>query len=372
MLWLLLPLVLYAFYLWTVTAFALRQPSASEGRPPGAPVRVLVPMRNEASNIEQCIRGLCSQQLWRNADVELLVIDDHSTDDSLQLADSALQSCPFPAQVLQLPEAFVGKKAALAYAILQQPEDAIILTTDADCTHPGNWIRTMASSFDAHTQVVCAPVRLVGNSVFAQWQELEFAGLMALTAGHIRMGFPSLANGANFSFRKAAYSAVEGYNAAREVASGDDMLLMHKIATQFGTDTVRFVDAPTATVYTPAEPTLRTFWHQRLRWVSKADAYTSFSTVVSQTLAWLGGSLPVIYSLLVVLVQLPLWLIGLAWTLKLLAELPLLVHGAWRYGRKKTLLWLPILQPVQAVYTLLIGPAGVLTRHYTWKDRRTR
>ncbi len=372
MLWLLLPLACYALYLWTVTAFALRRPALPQNRLPDAPVRVLVPMRNEADNIRACIDGLCQQQVWPKADVQLIVIDDHSTDDSRHLATTALEACPFPAQVLQLPEEYVGKKAALAYAILQQPEDAIILTTDADCTHPSDWIKTIASSFEAQTQVVCAPVRLIGSSVFAQWQQLEFSGLMALTAGHIRMGLPSLANGANFGFRKSAYTTVEGYNAAREVASGDDMLLMHKISAQFGAQAVQFVDAPKATVSTPAEPTLHAFWRQRLRWVSKADAYTSPATVFSQTLAWLGGSLPVIYSLLVLLLQLPLWLIGLAWGMKLLAELPLLCLGAWRYGRKQTLLWLPILQPIQAVYTLLIGPAGVLTRRYMWKDRRTR
>ena len=71
---------------------------AAPATPPGTPISIIIPARNEASNIGALLNAI-EQQSYTRALIEIIVIDDHSTD---QTADIVRQ---FPGvRLLQLKE----------------------------------------------------------------------------------------------------------------------------------------------------------------------------------------------------------------------------------------------------------------------------
>jgi chlorobactene glucosyltransferase len=80
---------------------------------PAADITVIVPARDEARNIERCIRALSSQEYPKN-NLQIIVVDDHSRDQTAaivcQLAEhdsriKLIQSDPLPADWLGKPHA---------------------------------------------------------------------------------------------------------------------------------------------------------------------------------------------------------------------------------------------------------------------------
>ncbi len=118
---------------------SLRSHAAVEAAPPPrvAPeLSIIVPARNEARQIEQCVRSLLAQDYPH---FEVIVVDDRSHDDTAAIVsriaaeDSRLRLvCGEP-----LPPGWVGKPWALHQAA-QQARGEWLLFTDADTIHEPN------------------------------------------------------------------------------------------------------------------------------------------------------------------------------------------------------------------------------------------
>ena len=139
-------------------------------------VSVLVAARDEAENIAALLSDL-SQQTYEN--FEVIVVDDHSLDDTINIVKS------FP-NVILLQASQEGKKAAIAEAV-ETAKYSIILTTDADCRVGSSWIEKMTSPFvNKQVELVIGPVAFhKEESGFEKAQSLEFMSLIASGAGAI-------------------------------------------------------------------------------------------------------------------------------------------------------------------------------------------
>src|SRR5690606_4381794 len=102
-----------------------------------------------------------------------------------------------------------------------------------------------------------------------------YLGMMLLTGAAIRKGEPYLANGANLAYPKAVFEKVDGFSGVDHLASGDDMLLLQKIAKQFPKGAIHFAKSADCLMRTRAKNTLREFLSQRIRWASKSSAFRS-------------------------------------------------------------------------------------------------
>ncbi|MCE3281854.1 MAG: N-acetylglucosaminyltransferase, partial [Chitinophagaceae bacterium] len=162
------------------------------------------------------------------------------------------------------------KKKAIETAVPQAMGDWII-TTDADCDVESQWLK----SYDAYIQredsvFVAAPVKFINNgSLVSVFQCLDFLSLQGVTAAAVSADKHSMCNGANLAYKKSAFIEVNGFRGIDSVASGDDMLLMHKIRKRYP-GKLGYLFTPQAIVRTTPMPDWFSFFNQRIRWASKA------------------------------------------------------------------------------------------------------
>lgn len=243
-------------------------------------VAILIPARDEADRIEACLASVCAQT-WPKENLRIVVIDDHSRDDTAARARALLDGDP--RGLVLSSDAPPGKKSALTLGVHAVEAD-LILTTDADCRHHPDWIRTLAAPLLSGADVVAGPVLYTDRSTwFARVQALEFLGLVAVGAGLMGVGWPRLCNGANLGYRRERFFEAGGYTGNLSIASGDDEFLMQRIVYRHG-GRAEFVPFPAAVVTTDPAPTLTTFLRQRMRWASKGGRYENGAFVSFLTL----------------------------------------------------------------------------------------
>lgn len=366
---------LYAFVQWKILLGWRAVPTATVAKDfaPTTTVSIIIAARNESQHIEACLKSVF-QCHYPTDRFQVILIDDHSTDDT---ADRAVATAAqYPAIVFQLirqlPGIF-GKKQALKTGI-GQSNGTLILTTDADCIVPPNWIRHHVAMVEQHrAHVIAAPVIFrQKDTIFHAFQALDFVGLMGVTAAGINRQWWRMANGANLSYTRKAYDMVHGFDAIDHLASGDDILFMQKVA-QNQPESICFIKSNEATVVTEPPPNWRAFFQQRIRWGNKSGAYPEWriKAVLSVVFAFCWT----------ILINLGLSLWNPGAFLAILA-LQLLVKAIFDYivlrevtdfFYMRTLLryfWICFF--LHTVYIAVMGTAGLFLKKYTWKGRRVR
>ena len=239
-------------------------------------IAVVVPFRNEEQHLKKLLDGLC-QQDYPADKMELILVNDHSDDRSVEIVNSFLMGS-HSIRVVHLSEQLAGKKRALALGIETSSAD-IIVTTDADCIVSPTWISMINDSFQhpSHEMVVGAVKINSQSSLFSKIQTMEFASVIGSGAATLGFGLPTMCNGANLAFRKSAYDAVDGYEGNFNIASGDDEFLMRKIAEKYP-GKIAFLAEAESVVATEPQSTISAFLQQRIRWAGKWKSNSSNAT----------------------------------------------------------------------------------------------
>lgn len=240
-------------------------------------VSVIIPARNEAQHIAKILTDI-TDQLYPTALTEIIVVDDFSEDDTVEIAMRFAKDFN-QVRVLQLKDTMQNdpqhayKKRAIEYGISNAQGD-LILTTDADCRLQKHWLHSIVSFYEKEKcALIAAPVGFYNEQTrFQHFQALDFCGMQAITGASVNMKLYNMANGANLAFEKQAFDAVNGYKGIDQKASGDDVLLMYKVAEKYP-GKVRFLKNRVAIVLTYPMDTMSDFLQQRFRWTSKAGHY---------------------------------------------------------------------------------------------------
>ncbi|MGD0589980.1 MAG: glycosyltransferase [Bacteroidota bacterium] len=235
-------------------------------------ISVVVAARNEEKDIEKCLQSLLKQTYPTNS-YEIIIVDDGSTDKTASIVKSFSEHYA-NIHLLSLmfdSEQKIGRKPiALAKGIAQATGE-IILTTDADCLVPSQWIEIMVNHFEEGVVFVAGPVAERDSSTFfAKMEQLEFLGLITTAAGLIGSGRPIICNGANLAYRKDAFTAIDGFN--EKSSSNDDESLMNKMVHR-KIGKVVFAPEADGVVTTNSSNTVSTFFRQRIRWANKRGHY---------------------------------------------------------------------------------------------------
>lgn len=359
-----IPILLFAFGHGRVMHSAARNAGSSGNGPsegaehPG--VTILVAARNEEACIGSCIEALLAQDV----PCDILIVDDHSDDGTARIASSFGDLV----RLISL-EAGTGKKAAITEGVNHVRTEWVLLT-DADTIVPPTWLRAMRRCMVTDAGYIVGPVQISDNGTWLRRMiQLEWAGFMGIAAGAIGIGRPTSACGSSVAFRVEGFREVDGFAGVDHLTSGDDELLMQRIADQSRWN-VQFCTDRQAIVTADAPATVRDFLRQRVRWASKAGFYERGWLVVMNTGFWLFFLLLLVAT--VGAVRMPEWrfMTGVAWAVKIGAESTLLIQSLHFYGRLPLLAGLLPAQPFQMLYILWVSVAG-LRGGVEWKARRS-
>jgi cellulose synthase/poly-beta-1,6-N-acetylglucosamine synthase-like glycosyltransferase len=352
---------------WLVWQWQRLQSGSSPTPPnPNFLVSVVVPVRNEAANIEALLQDFAEQTLPKKH-FEIIVANDASTDHTALIVKQFQNKNNLNLTLVSLPDAPVAapKKRAIAEA-LKVANGTLIATTDGDCRVSPRWLEAMAHAYaQTNAKFISGPVTFHDEptSWFNIFQTIEFASLIGTGGCLVAAGAPSLCNGANLAFERAAFDAVGGYAGTTHVASGDDELLMHKIAQQYPEGVV-FLKNEAAIVRTQPAASWRLFYAQRVRWGSKWAVNRRVATMVVAVFVFLVN---LAFLLLPLLLSWPQT--ALLWFLKLLPEFWFLRAALRFLGKTHLVPWIVPVQFFYPFYVLFFGIAAQ-QKGYVWKGRR--
>ena len=148
--------------------------------PPNPKVSVLLAVKDEADEIEPCIRSILDND-YRNLD--LIVVDDASTDGTSTILDRLARE--FGVKVIHLPRN-VGKKHALVRGA-EHADGDIIAFTDSDCRLAADAIRLCVEAMIRHPELgaVSGHTRATNarESLLTQVQDVWYEGQFRVVKG---------------------------------------------------------------------------------------------------------------------------------------------------------------------------------------------
>ncbi|MEO0044613.1 MAG: hypothetical protein RL329_4061 [Bacteroidota bacterium] len=366
--------VLRYVYFWEQIPLA---PDPQEDYQPITAITVLIPVRNEAASILNGLKTI-KQNNYPPDLLEIIVLDDHSTDETPQIVCETIDNQWFKnLRLLQLknyppPASPAFKKHAIQLGI-EAAKGTLMVTTDGDCRVPDKWLFHIAQYYETkQVKCIAAPVRFEGESNdFQRFQSLDFLGMMGVTGAGIQGKFTLMANGANFAYEKAAFHEVNGFQGITHQASGDDMLLMEKIAHRYPNE-IGFIKNKKATVLTLPKPTIADFLSQRLRWASKTSTYTRIETIIQLATSLLFALNIVVSGLLC------FWKIGflpifvLQLLTKTMIDYSFLNQMATFFDRNDLMLRFHKSELYHILYIVIVGIGVQFKKTYEWKGRTVR
>jgi len=240
-------------------------------------IGVIVAARNEEKSIEQTVRSLAGQN-YPDHLYTIVVVNDRSEDatgEILERLTGEIQNLSV-VTITERREGISPKKFALLEGVATL-DTRFVAATDADCTHPKNWLRTYASVVDDNLGVATA-ITVNNKEKYASWfeelwqkmQYIEHNALAFVSAGSISRGRGFTANGNNMLFNKELYENA-GHEAMKtHLTSGDDFFLIQSAERR--NYRLEFLINKSVIAHTDPQPTIPELLNQRARWASKAGA----------------------------------------------------------------------------------------------------
>src|SRR5271165_1687219 len=175
-------------------------------------VSVIIPARNEEVCLGDCLKSIISQN---GVNFEVIVVDDHSTDRTREIARSFPQVKVIEAG--PLPDGWTGKNNAVTTGA-RQAQGEWLLFTDADTVHlPGSLARALAEAGESQVALLSYSPEQIAVTF---WEMAVLPVVFAELARHYPLAKVSdpnspeaAANGQYLLVKREAYDAVGGHAA---------------------------------------------------------------------------------------------------------------------------------------------------------------
>jgi glycosyltransferase involved in cell wall biosynthesis len=209
-------------------------------------VSIIVPARNEEASLAACLESLVAQT---GVAFEIIVVDDHSTDRTREIASRFSERGVRVIEADSLPSEWTGKNNALITGS-RVARGEWLLFTDADTVHlPGSLVRALAEARDNHVDMLSySPEQIVATF----WEKAVLPVVFAELARQYppaKVSDPAsttaAANGQFILIRRAAYDAVGGHaavagNLLEDVALAQNVKRSgYKLRFRYAADAVR-------------------------------------------------------------------------------------------------------------------------------------
>lgn len=133
-------------------------------------VVIVMPTWNEAVNIKRMIEELVKREFPTiDADMQLLVVDNHSTDGTKEIVESASKAYKH-VHIIEQDKPGLGWAyvRGMQYAINELKADAV-MEMDADFQHPPRFVKPMVDAYLGGAEYVIGSRYIKGGSVPAEW-----------------------------------------------------------------------------------------------------------------------------------------------------------------------------------------------------------
>lgn len=330
---------------------------------------VIIPFRNEATHLPALLTSITQLQ-YPSSKVSFWFIDDDSEDDSSEIIHQFSQEHP-EIQIFILKNKRVSnspKKDAIRTAI-RQVKSTWIITTDADCVLPSNWLQLFNQEiFLKRPRMIAAPVTYTNTTSFFQYfQLLDFLSLQGTTIGSYGLRIPFMCNGANLAYQKEAFLAVQGFAGNDTIASGDDVFLLEKFIKKWP-NRVQYLKSKDAIINTFPVNSFQELIAQRVRWASKSSNYNLVRGKFVGIVVMLMNLLFCLLPLLLLFTNVSWQLIAFVLFSKFIVD-GILLFQTFQFTEQKfrfrRFIISTVLYPFFTIFVFLKS----LFKSYTWKNR---
>ncbi|MCF6168523.1 glycosyltransferase [Lutibacter sp.] len=330
---------------------------------------IVIPFRNEAHNLPNLLHSLAIINYPKNL-FEIILVNDYSTDNFKSIITHFKMK--YPSINLKLINNHIKsnspKKDAITTAIALANYEWIV-TTDADCIVPINWLLVFNQHIlEKNPLFISAPVKFIEQDFFLfHFQNLNFISLMGSTIGGFGIKKPFMCNGANLCYNKVTFNQIGGFKGNTEMPSGDDVFILEKIHILFPHKTL-YLKATDSIVQTNAENNLKSFFNQQIRWASKTTAYKSnFTKFIGFIIFLLNFML--ILLLITSIIKPFIWkYLFVVFVLKFSIDFILIYKTSVFFKTRKSLKYFPIISLLHPFFVVFTGVFSLFKNH-EWKGR---
>lgn len=254
---------------WISYGFTKIKKHQSTGLVPKTRFTIVVPFRDETENLPILLKSI-SVLNYPIEFFEVILVDDDSEESFCILSQKFNIQITKNIRVSNSP-----KKDAITTA-MQHATNEWILTTDADCIVPKNWLQILDNYIQLHdvSMIAGAVTYQCDNSFLHHFQQLDLTSLQGATIGGFGLNKGFMCNGANLAYTKSLFKELNGFDGNNKIASGDDVFLLQKAIAKFP-EQVHYLKADENIIITKPTPNWKSLFQQRVRWAAKTGSYQS-------------------------------------------------------------------------------------------------
>ncbi len=187
-------------------------------------VSILIPTHNRAPILKRTLESLTALETPRGIEVELIVVPNACTDDTLQVIDRMQSSLAFRMRYIEEPEASLN---LARNRCIDEAKGEILAFLDDDVWVEREWLRGLIETYESE------PADLLAGRVTLWWETVSEPSWSSLSVEQLlsRLDYgeritelqKAKVAGANFSFRREVVKRVGGFAAGLDRA-GQDLL----------------------------------------------------------------------------------------------------------------------------------------------------
>ena len=362
-------------YIFIITHFytawnEIEEWTTDESFKPNTQVSIIIPYRNEAPNISNCIQSVLKNRFPKSS-YEIIAVNDHSVDEGATIVKAFSSN---NIRLIDLEDYKLQTKKEAIKIGVQEAKGKLIVTLDADCTVPDTWLRDIVSFYEyTGKSLVAGLVRGKGEkNPLEYFQIMDTCGSMGMHAAGIHNNTHYLANGANFIFEKSLFRELNPYLENNNFASGDDVFFINKVADS-NPEKIGILKSKGSVVTTKTEKDWSSFWNQRKRWAGKTSGFSK------GIYKWMTGSIWLFcISILLNVILIPftngfsLFILLMQLLIKGIMDFLYLQNMCKYFDRSKSLkLFFPGLA-IHITYIAIVGFYALAGSTYSWKGRKLK
>ena len=329
---------------------------------------IIIPFRNEEQNLEALLQSI-DALAYPSQLFELILVNDASEDKGELIIHRHLEKSQLQITILQNNRISGSPKKDAIQKAMEVVQHEWIISTDADCELPKNWLRCYDQLIRKEVpNMICGPVAYKRNNSFlGRFQFLDGLSLQGVALGSFGWKQPLLCNGANLAYKKSVFEAVEGFQSNDHIASGDDIFLLEKIQSHYP-NTAYYLNSKEAVVLTKPEESWSQVIQQRIRWASKTSKQKNAQSKLLGAVVFMGNLAFLTSFVLLALDSSPIYFFWMTICFKVAVDLTLLRLVGQLLGKPFSFfqfLTNTIIYPPLTIWVVINSFGG----NYRWKGR---